>query len=120
MTFKTTIKTLLVWLPSVMICMFYVPNGLDKIVHHDSADKIVASSAVMIVTGIILLGASAMFLINKTMLWGAAILSLYMTMIVCIHMYKGKPHEVAVLIVIATVFAAYVRRPALFELKQKT
>ncbi|MEP2937545.1 MAG: hypothetical protein ABJM06_09430 [Gilvibacter sp.] len=119
MTLKTSFKTILVYLPSLMICLFYVPNGLDKILHHDSADKIIASSAVMIITGIVLLGASVMFLINKTMLWGAAILSLYMTMIVFIHMYKGKPYEVTILIVMATIFAAYIRRPEVFSLKRQ-
>ncbi|GAL61769.1 hypothetical protein JCM19300_1592 [Algibacter lectus] len=41
-----------------------------------------------------------------------------MTLIVCIHMYKGKPYEVAILIVMATIFAAYIRSPLTFQQKR--
>ena len=37
-----------------------------------------------------------------------------MTFIVFIHMYKGKPHEVTILIVMATIFASYIRKPEIF------
>ena len=81
-------------------------------------DKIITNSTVMITSGIFLLIATALFLYNKTILIGTALLALYMTFIVFIHMYKGKPYEVTILIVMATIFASYVRKPQLFHQKQ--
>ena len=111
------LKTLLSWLPSLIIALFYIPNALDKILNSNQTDKIVAKSTVMIVTGIFLLVSTTMFLYNKTILIGTALLSLYMTLIVFIHMYKGKPYEVTILIVMATIFASYIRKPQLFHQK---
>ena len=111
------LKTLLSWLPSLIIALFYIPNALDKILNSNQTDKIVANSTVMIVTGIFLLVSTTMFLYNKTILIGTALLSLYMTLIVFIHMYKGKPYEVTILIVMATIFASYIRKPQLFHQK---
>jgi len=110
-------KTILTWLPSAIITLFFVPNALNKILHSDQTEKIVANSTVMIITGIFLLVATALFLYNKTILIGTTLLALYMTFIVFIHMYKGKPYEVAILIVMATIFASYIRKPELFQKK---
>lgn len=115
MTAKKITKTGLIWLPSVIITLFFIPNGLGKILSPIQADKVVTNKTVMISTGIILLIATALFLYNKTLLWGTSILALYMSCIVGIHMYKGKPYEVAILIVMATVFAAYIRKPQMFK-----
>jgi hypothetical protein len=71
------------------------------------------------VTGIFLLVSTGMFLYKKTLLIGTSLLALYMTFIVFIHMYKGKPYEVAILIVMATIFASYIRKPQLFHPKQE-
>ena len=113
------LKILLTWLPSVIITMFFIPNALDKILNSNQTDKIVANSTIMIATGIFLLVSTAMFLYNKTILIGTTLLALYMTFIVFIHMYKGKPYEVAILIVMATIFASYIRKPQLFHQKKK-
>ena len=107
------------WLPSVIITLFFIPNALDKILNPNQADKIVANSSIMTATGIFLLVSIAMFLYNKTILIGTTLLALYMTFIVFIHMYKGKPYEVAILIVMATIFASYIRKPPLFHQKQE-
>ena len=112
------LKTLLTWLPSVIITLFYIPNALNKILYSNQMDKVVTNSTVMIFTGVFLLIATALFLFNKTMLYGTFLLALYMTFIVIIHMYKGKPQEVAILIVMATIFASYIRRPQWFHHKQ--
>ena len=111
-------KTLLIWLPSVILTLFFIPNALNKILHSNQMDKIVTNSTVIIATGIFLLIATALFLYNKTILIGTSLLALYMTFILFIHMYKGKPHEVAILIVIATIFASYIRKPQLFHQKK--
>jgi len=107
------------WLPSVIITLFYILNALDKILNSNQTDKIVANSSIMIATGIFLLVSTGMFLYNKTILLGTSLLAFYMTFIVFIHMYKGKPNEVAILIVMATIFASYIRKPQLFNLKQE-
>lgn len=111
-------KTLLIWLPSVIITMFFIPNAFNKIVPADQSDKIVTNSIVMIITGIFLLIATALFLYNKTIIIGTTLLASYMTFIVFIHMYKGKLFEVTILIVMATIFAAYIRKPQLFHQKK--
>ena len=108
------LKTLLTWLPSLVITLFFIPNALDKILNSNQTDKIVANSSIMITTGIFLLISTILFLYNKTILIGATLLALYMTFIVFIHMYKGKPYEVTILIVMATIFAAYIRKPKYF------
>ena len=112
-------KTVLIWFPSVIITVFFIPNALNKILHSNQMDKIVTNSTVMIITGIFLLIATALFLYNKTILIGTTLLALYMTFIVFIHMYKGKPYEVAILIVMATIFASYIRKPQLFHQRQR-
>lgn len=111
------LRIILLWLPSVIITLFFVPNALDKILNSSQTDKIVAISNLMIATGIFLLVSTALFLYNKTVLMGTTLFALYMTFIVFIYMYKGKPYEVTILIVMATIFAAYIRKPKLFHLK---
>ena len=115
---KKTLTTILIWLPSVIITLFYIPNALNKLLEPDQTGKIVENSAVFITAGIFLLIATALFLYNKTILIGTSLLTLYMIFIVLIHMYKGKPSEVVILILMATIFAAYIRKPQLFHQKQ--
>ncbi|SIN73578.1 hypothetical protein [Algoriphagus halophilus] len=108
---------ILLWIPSLLIVLFYIPNGLDKLINHDQTGKIVESSTVMIFTGIFILIGVALFLYRKTILIGTSMLVLYMTFTVLIHMYKGKPAEIAILIVLATVFSSFIREPKLFQEK---
>ena len=119
MNTKKIFTTILIWLPSVVITMFYIPNALNKLLEPNQTGKIVENSAVFITAGIFLLIATALFLYNKTILIGTSMLALYMIFIVLIHMYKGKPSEVVILILMATIFAAYIRKPQLFQQKQK-
>ncbi len=118
MKINKSLRTLLVWFPSIIITLFFIPNALNKILNASQADKIITNSGVMIATGIFLLVSVGMFLYHKTILLGTSLLALYMTLIVFIHMYKGKPYEVAILIVMATIFASYIRKPTLFYAKQ--
>ena len=110
---------ILIWLPSLVIVLFYIPNALNKLLDPNQTGKFVENSAVMITAGIYLLIATALFLYKKTILIGTSMLVLYMVFIVLIHMYKGKPSEVVILILIATIFASYIRKPQLFHQKQK-
>ena len=109
---------ILMWLPSLIITLFYIPNALDKILNSNQTEKIVTNSTILILTGVFLLISTALFLYNKTVIIGTTLLAFYMTFIVFIHMYKGKPYEVAILIVMATIFAAYIRKPQLFHQKK--
>lgn len=74
---------------------------------------------VVAIVGIGLLIAVALFPVNKTLILGTMLLAFYMTLIVFILIYKGKPFEIAILIVMLTVFAAYLRKPGVFHQKQK-
>jgi hypothetical protein len=114
---ENTLSGILLWLPTLAIILFYIPNALDKLINHDQTGKVVESSAVMITAGVFILIGTALFLYNKTMLIGTSMLVLYMTFIVLIHMYKGKPAEIVILILMATVFASYIRKPQLFHQK---
>ena len=108
-------RTALIWIPSVVLSWIFIQNGIGKIVHSDQTDKIVTNSSVMIITGVFLLIATALFLYNKTILIGTILLVLYMIFIVIIHIDKGKPFEIAVLIVMSIIFSAYLRKPQLFS-----
>ena len=110
---------ILIWLPSLVVVLFYIPNALNKLLDPNQTGKIVESSAVMITAGIYLLIATGLFLYNKTILIGTSMLGLYMVFIVLIHMYRGKPSEVVILILMATIFASYIRQPQLFRQKQE-
>ncbi len=116
---NNTITRILIWLPSIAITLFYIPNALNKLLEPNQTGKIVESSAVMITAGVFLLIAIALFLYNKTMLIGTSMLVLYMIFIVLIHMYKEKPSEIVILILMTTIFAAYIRKPQLFQQKPK-
>lgn len=118
MTIEKIFKILLKWLPSLIITVFFIPNALGKIFQSDQLDKVVTNPIILITVGVILLIGTILFLIDKTIIWGTSILSIYMTFIVFIHMYKGKPYEVVILIVMATIFAAYIRKPELFRQKK--
>src|SRR5690554_338618 len=114
---ENTLSRILIWFPTLAIILFYIPNALDKLINHDQTGKVVESSAVMITAGVFILISTALFLYNKTILIGTSMLVLYMTFIVLIHMYKGKPSEIVILILMATIFAAYIRKPQLFHQK---
>src|SRR5690606_14268212 len=98
---ENTLSRILIWLPTLTIILFYIPNALDKLINHDQTGKVVESSAVMITAGVFILIGTALFLYNKTIMIGTSILVLYMTFIVLIHMYKGKPAEIVILILMA-------------------
>lgn len=116
---ENTLSRILIWLPTLTIILFYIPNALDKLINHDQTGKVVESSAVMITAGVFILIGTALFLYNKTIMIGTSILVLYMTFIVLIHMYKGKPAEIVILILMATIFASYIRKPKLFHQQSK-
>ncbi|MEP6262275.1 MAG: hypothetical protein ABJ092_11895 [Gillisia sp.] len=109
------LSRILIWIPSLVIAFYYIPNALDKLLDPNQTGKIVENAAVMITAGIFLLIATALFLYNKTILIGTSMLVLYMIFIVLIHMYKGKPSEIVILILMATIFASYIRKPQLFH-----
>ena len=119
MKLEKLISTVLIWLPSIVISMIFIQNGVGKIFESNQSAKIITNNTVIIMVGIMLLIATVLFLFNKTIIWGTAILAFYMTFIVFIHLYKEKPFEVAVLIIVATIFAAYLRKPELFHLKDE-
>jgi len=115
MKLRDIIILILKWLPTVAISIFYILNAVDKIIDSNQNEKVISNSSVMISTGIFLLVSVILFFYNKTMFIGTFLLSLYMTLIVFIHIYKDKPFEVAVLIVISTIFACYIRNPKQFN-----
>lgn len=107
------LNRILRWLPTLAIALYYIPNALDKLINPNQTGKIVENSAVMITAGIYLVIATALFLYNKTILIGTSMLALYMIFIILIHMYKGKPSEIVILILMATIFASYIRKSQL-------
>ena len=103
-------KTLLIWIPTLTVTPFFIQNGIDKVLHYNELNKFFLNNTGVLITGIILLIATALFLYHKTLTFGAGILAFYMTMIVGIHIYKDKAFLLASLIVVVTIFAAYLRR----------
>jgi hypothetical protein len=109
MTTSKTIKTVLLWLPSIPIVIFFTQNALDKIIYSSQSDKLASNSAILILTGVALLLATALFLYEKTIIVGTAILTTYMTIIVFVHISKGKPFFLTILILLLTIIAGYIR-----------
>ncbi len=109
---------ILTWTPSLVLTFFYIPNALNKLLDPNQTGKIVESSVVMITAGIFILVGIALFLYNRTMLIGTSMLVLYMISIVLIHIYRGKPSEVLILILISTVFAVYMRKRPMQPLEE--
>jgi hypothetical protein len=112
------IKTVLTWLPSIPIIIFFVQNAFDKIFYSNQLDKLVANSTVLILTGIVLLIATALFLFERTIIVGTAILATYMTIVTFVHISKEKPFFMTILIVLLTIIAGYVRRTKLITQKR--
>ena len=104
------ISKVLIWTPSFVLTFFYIPNGLDKLFNPDQTGKIVESSVVMIIAGLFILSGTLLFLLKRTMLIGTSMLVLYMLAITGIHLYKGKPAEILILILISTILATYIRK----------
>ena len=119
MKFEKIFKTLLAWLPSMMISVFFVLNACDKILYADQLDKIITNNVILAAVGFMLLISTALFLYDKTIIYGTAFLATYMTCVTFIHLYKGKPFEVVLLITICVVFAAYFRKPQIFYQNEK-
>src|SRR5687767_14951879 len=117
MTTSKSIRTVLIWLPSLPIIIFFIRNALDKIIHSNQSGKLVSNSAILILTGVALLIATALFLYEKTIIVGTAILATYMTMVVFIHMSKGKPFFLTILVVLLTIIAGYIRKTKLHNTK---
>lgn len=111
-------KTIVLWLPSLIITLFYISNAFNKLLEPNQTGKVVENGALMFTAGVFLVVATVLFLYDRTALLGAGLLALYMTFIVTIHLYKGKPTEVAILIVMSTIFAAYIRTPKSFHKKE--
>ena len=107
---KNWIKTIIVWLPSILVAMFFVQNAFEKIFKSTELDKVGLSSAQIIIAGVILLIATTMYLIDRTMIIGSVVLALYMIGIVGIHIQKGKPFIIAGIIVIAVGYGSYLRK----------
>lgn len=114
---EKALSRILMWLPSLVISLYYIPNALDKLLNPHQTGKIVENAAVMITAGIFLFLGMVLFLYKKTILIGTSMLVLYMIFIVLIHMYKGKPSEIVILILMATIFASYIRQPQMFHQK---
>ena len=55
MKIERILKTVLVWLPSIIITMFFIPNAIEKIFQSNQMDKIVTNNVALITIGIILL-----------------------------------------------------------------
>lgn len=41
MNIEKILKTILIWLPSIVICLFFIPNALEKIFESNQIDKVV-------------------------------------------------------------------------------
>lgn len=112
-----TIKTVLTWLPSILVIVFFIQNAFSKIFYSNGLDKLGSNNTVLILTGVALLIAIALFLYEKTVIVGTAILATYMTVVVFIHISKGKPFFLTILIILLTIVAGYIRRKKLNNTK---
>ena len=103
-------KKILIWLPSLVITIFFISNAIEKIFQFNQIDKNRSYDVLFIIIGINLLVGTAFFLYDKTMILGTIMLACYMTGVIFVHMYKEEPFSVTILIVISTIFAAHLRK----------
>ncbi|MEA5403272.1 hypothetical protein VB776_10125 [Arcicella sp. DC2W] len=108
-------KTTLIWLPSLLVASFFIQNSFEKIFHSNEISKLSLNSTSIMLVGIFLLISTALFLIEKTLIIGTVILASYMTFVVFVHISKGKPFLLTVLIVVGIIFAAYLRKAQFFS-----
>jgi hypothetical protein len=106
---KNWIKTLVVWLPSILVAIFFIQNAIEKIVKSTELDKASLSPTQIMIVGMVLLVATTMYLIDKTLIIGTVVLALYMISVVIIHFNNGKPYIIASQIVLAILYGAYMR-----------
>lgn len=107
---QNLITNILKWLPSILVAIFFVQNALEKIIHSTTLDKAGLSPTQILLVGIILLVATALYLTDKTMIIGTILLALYMTSVTIIHFNNGKPYIIASQIVVAILYGAYIRQ----------
>ena len=115
MTTQKNFVTALIWFPSILIAVFFIQNAFEKIFQSNEVSKLGLGSTSIILVGIFLLISTALFLIKKTLILGTAILASYMTFVVFVHINKGKPFLLTILIVLGIILAAYLRRTKLFS-----
>ena len=92
-------------------------NAWEKIFQTNQITKLGLNSTSIILVGVIILLATALFSINKTVMIGTVILSSYMVFVAFVHMGKGKPYFLTLLIVLVTIFAGYLRKRRRLETK---
>ena len=109
--------TALKWFPSILVAVFFTQNAFEKILQpHETAKLGLANTSVVFV-GILILIATVLFLMNRTVIIGTVILASYMTVVVLVHINKGKPFLLTALIALATIFAGFSRKTKCFDLK---
>ena len=116
---KKNVKTALIWLPSIIIALFFIQNAIEKIFQSNQISKLGLSNTSVILVGIFILIATALFLFQKTVIIGTSILASYMTFVVFVHINKGKPFLLTILIVLVTIIAGYLRKKMLSSEKIK-
>ena len=110
MTNKKGLETSLIWVPSILIAIFFIKNAFEKIFQSNEITKLGLNNTSIIFVGILLLIATALFLMQRTLILGAAILALYMTFVLVVHIYKGRPFILTLFIVLAILVACYLRK----------
>jgi Ca2+/H+ antiporter len=107
---RKDLPTILAWLPSIIIAAFFIRNAFQKIFHPNEITLPGVGNALIILVGICLLVATSLFLMKKTVIIGTILLAAYMTFVVAVHIHKGKPFYLTILIVVITIFAGYIRK----------
>jgi len=107
---REKIRTVLIWLPSIIVSIFFVVNAFEKIFPSREISKPGFSNTTVLVVGIALLIATGLFLMKRTVVIGTILLASYMLFVVFLHASKGKPFLLTVLIVLLTIFSGYLRK----------
>ena len=114
MTNKKIFETTLIWVPSILIAIFFIQNAFEKIFQSNEITKLGLNNMSIILVGIFLLIATILFLMHRTLILGTTILASYMTFVLIVHIYKGRPFFLTLLIVLAILVASFLRKSKLF------
>lgn len=108
---KLNFRQVLTWLPSIWVAYFFIDNGLSKVLTPGQQLKAGLNDSGILIVGVILLLLVVLFLIQRTAVWSASLLALYMLIVLVQHIRHGKPFDMTAGVIVLIIAAVLLRYP---------
>lgn len=115
---RPSIRRVATWLPSILIACFFIDNAVNKLISPKEHLKGGLNDSEIVAVGILLLLFVILFLIRKTGIWGAFLLTLYMIVTLVQHIKHNKPFVITASIIVLIVASILLRYPKLISRKR--